>query len=141
MCSVRVLMLETPLFSHHVGRAMQIAPADIQVVGVANTAHEVIEMIPTRKPDVIIVNLSTASQDSFRSLRMIRSAYPTTRIIGRTNDQDKIFILRSVEAGVMGFVHTTASQDQWLQAIHTVRQGYPFLPTRFVNQFVASLRH
>lgn len=140
MVRARVLLIETPTFSHFVQQAAQHVLHGVDFIGVANTVENALELISVHQPDVLLVDLRGESLSGFASLNSILDKYPQALVVGRVDTQDYKFILEAIAAGVTGFINDQVSFHELCKAVHTVRQGYPFLPQNIEYRFVQELQ-
>jgi len=141
MSTIRVLMLESPLYSHHISRAISLEAVGIEIVGVTQDVSAAEALMRTLTPDVLLVDLNKVWKENFEPLRTICRACPKTLVLARTRNLDRAFILNAIHAGVMGFLPADCHRDQILMAIHTLRQGNPYLPHEITKVFIDGVRH
>ncbi len=141
MANTRVLMIETPIFSHFVKNATRRAIFGMEIVDVSCQMQNALELVRAHQPDVLVVDLRGQSIGIFDTLRKISIEYPQVLVIGRSKKDTGIdFVLDAVSAGVMGFINDLANCDELLDAIKTVRQGYPYFPQNVIHQVVLNLQ-
>jgi len=140
MSDTRVLMIETPLFSHFVKNASRRVIYGMEIVDVAGQAQNALELVSAYGPDVLVVDLRSHPYDLFSTLREINIACPRMLIIGRTKNPEIDFALDAVSAGVMGFINDQISYAELVKAIQTIRQGYSYFPENIVHQVVQNLQ-
>lgn len=141
MADTRVLMLETPIFSHYVSNSAHRTTCGVDIIGIAKDADEALKVTHFHAPDVILVDLQKESQDGYVSLVKLGKVYPRAWIIGRVKNLDKTKLLDAIEAGVMGFVSDQTCFYELIEAIQTVTQGNAFFPQAVLRQFVQGLQH
>ena len=141
MDNARVLMIETPLYTHYVKNVIRSETFGVEIIGTAANAQEALELIKIHYPDVLIIDIRDNLVASLETLMKIRSIYPDVLVVGRTNKIDNHFILQAAAAGVMGFVNEHTPIKELIDAIDSVRRGYPFLPQNLANQFVQELQY
>lgn len=78
----------------------------IQVVGVASTGYEAIELIRLYEPDVITMDIHMPGMDGYETTREIMKNAPTPIIIvsGSTTIREPNNIFRSLEAGALAVI-------------------------------------
>lgn len=96
---------------------------DMEVVGEAANAREVIAKAHDINPDVILLDLVLPDQSGLEALTQILAENPQARILILSSyaDNDKLF--PAIRAGASGYILKDASPEQLLQAIHDVSRG------------------
>jgi len=140
MSDTRVLMIETPLFSHFVKNVARRAYFGMDIIEGADRTQDEKELVRAHQPDVLIVDLRGQLISTFEIIKQISDEYPKMLIIGRTKNPEIEFILEAVSAGVVGFINDQTSCEELVRAIHTIRQGYPYYPQNVVDQVIHNLQ-
>jgi two-component system chemotaxis response regulator CheB len=80
--------------------------SDIQIVGVANSGFEAIELAKEIEPDVITMDIHMQGMDGFEATRNIMKSAPTPIVIvsGSPTIKEEANIFRSLEAGALAVV-------------------------------------
>jgi DNA-binding NarL/FixJ family response regulator len=77
---------------------------DIEVVGTAEEGASAIEMVASKKPDIVLIDLKMLVMNGVEATRQIRTKYPEVKVL----------------------VLTTYDDDEWVfEAIQAVASGYP----------------
>ena len=139
MSDMLVLIIEPPSLSQQIRRAARVAEEGrgIQVIGVAATAPEAMALMAAAPPDVLIIDLAENPAGGLQTLRAIRQQNNRVMILARADGADEDFILRAIQTGVMGFI---TGQEDLSAALHTLRQGEPYLPPLVAGQLVRGLQ-
>jgi len=99
----------------------------LSCIGEAGNGHELIEMLKTLHPDVILLDMKMPEMDGLQALELIRKKNKSVRIIIITMFEDEQFILRILEAGANGYLTKNAEPEEIRNAIHSAYdEGYYF---------------
>lgn len=91
--------------------------ADIEVVGVARTGREGIDVAKETKPDVILMDINMPDMDGIAATETIRRNIPFTQIIILSVQGDPNYMRRAMLAGARDFLTKPPSVDELTSAI------------------------
>lgn len=95
----------------------------LQVVGEAGNGAELLELVRTHKPDLVVVDLSMPGMDGLEATRRLKAEFPKLRIIVLTMHEDASYLTGAVQAGAHGFILKRSAAELLLNAIRTVAAG------------------
>lgn len=103
----------------------------IRCVGEAISGEEIIPLIETTRPDVLLLDLSMPQlKDTPAFVRRLRADYPAVEILVITSHDDVGLISALLKAGVRGFMNKAemdSMDDSLVQAVRQVARGEPYL--------------
>ena len=103
------------------GLKMQLSlEADLLVVGEAENGSQALEMVPSMKPDVIILDLEMPVLDGLRTLEKLRKEYPDIGVIMLSIHDYVDDQLRSKIEGASAFVVKSGDPSQLIGEIRRV---------------------
>lgn len=105
---------------------------DMEVVGEAADASEVVTRVAELKPDVVVLDLSMPGGGGIRALPKIRKESPMTRSIVLTMHEDPAYVRSVISSGGWGYVLKHSADRDVIRAIRAVQRG-----RRFVDATVA----
>ncbi len=91
--------------------------ADIEVVGVARTGREGIDVAKETKPDVILMDINMPDMDGIAATETIRRNVPFTQIVILSVQGDPNYMRRAMLAGARDFLTKPPSVDELTAAI------------------------
>jgi NarL family two-component system response regulator LiaR len=104
------------------GAIIAIQP-DMTLVGEAADGLEVVKLVQTLQPDVVLLDLVMPHQDGLAAIIEIKRINPQIQILVLTSFADDEKVFPAIKAGAMGYLLKDASRQQLLQAIRQVAQG------------------
>lgn len=101
---------------------------DIQVVGIANSGKEAIDLVKQKKPDVITMDVHMPGMDGYEATQVIMETCPTPIVIvsGSSNKKEIAYTFRLMDAGALavlirppGFEHPqfAVSRQELVQTV------------------------
>jgi two-component system, NarL family, invasion response regulator UvrY len=110
---------------------------DIEVVGVAGTAAETLEMIQRVRPDVLLLDLSLPDRSGFDVLNDMRESDTAPLVVVLTWHTEPSYAARAIAAGAHGYLNKSVTPEDLMSAIRAVSRGEQVIPPG-VEQILAS---
>lgn len=105
-----------PIAREGVRGILSSAP-DIQIVGEAENGDGVKELLPTLRPDVLILDLKMPGTVPTEIEKWVRENYPeTVTLVLSAHDRDH-YLAGMIEAGVAGYLHKSERAENLIAAI------------------------
>ena len=123
---IRVLIVEDSLFMQQVLQTALEKCADIELVGAAKTGAEAINMVRTRKPDVVTLDILLPDVDGLSLLRQLVSLGMPVVVISNVSLPESAVAMQALDMGAIDCI----AKPQ--------RAGLP--PAAFSNELLAKLR-
>ncbi|OFX80264.1 MAG: hypothetical protein A2X12_04225 [Bacteroidetes bacterium GWE2_29_8] len=92
----------------------------MEIVGEAANGEEVLEMVDSLKPDVVITDITMPKVDG---LELIAKLPDNIKIIVLSMHDDYENIISAIEAGANGYIHKNSSQEDLIKAIRSILKG------------------
>lgn len=99
---------------------------DIMIVGEANDGEELIELVKSKKPSVVITDIRMPKCDGITATRSIKKQFPETKIIAFSMFEQDEAIEQMKAAGASGYIMKNSSLQTVLDAIRTVARNETF---------------
>ena len=120
---IRVLIVD----DHPVVRAglagMIATDPGLEVVGEAEDGDEALRLLPTARPDVVLMDLRMPRLDGVETTRRIRAGAVPPRVLVLTTYDSDAQILAAIEAGAAGYLLKDAPREDLFAAIRSVAGG------------------
>jgi DNA-binding NarL/FixJ family response regulator len=92
----------------------------LKCIGEAGNGLELLDMIKTKTPDVVLLDLKMPEMDGVEALKILKEQNPELRVIVLTMFDDEHFILHMMEAGANGYLLKNADPAEIKNAVHSV---------------------
>ena len=127
MSKIRVLLIEdNRLLREGITRLLN-AEADMKVIPSSGSV-DTFEKAEKLVPDVVLLDLGLANQDSVKVVGLIRQQFPTTHVVVMDLVPAHAEVIEFVKAGVAGFILKDATLGDFLRTIRSVVKGVKILP-------------
>jgi NarL family two-component system response regulator LiaR len=96
---------------------------DLDPVGTACNGEEAVEACGRQSPDVVLMDMAMPGMDGAAATRVIRSRYPTIRVIVLTNFQAVETVQKALQAGATSYLLKNVTADELANAIRAAHAG------------------
>ena len=101
---------------------------DLLVVGTASSGEELLSHLGSWQAEVLIADLlMPGGIDGVETIRRVREAHPSVRVIALTASIDEARMIGALRAGAAGYVRKDAEPELLLEAVRAVAAGKTFL--------------
>jgi DNA-binding NarL/FixJ family response regulator len=119
---LRVMLADDHALVRSAVRQALVAP-DIEVVGEAATAEEVLVMAPRLRPHVLLLDINLPGTDGLRLLRELVPRLPSTRIVILTVSSSRRDLVEAIRNGAAGYLTKDLSPEALQRAVRGIRSG------------------
>ena len=99
---------------------------DVSVVGSAGDGAEGADLVISLVPDVVLMDLSMPGVDGIQATRRIVDAVPDTAVVVLTTSSDREMVLRSLDAGAVGYLMKDTDPEALHEGIQAAAAGGVF---------------
>ena len=110
----------------------------ISVAGTANDALRAVELIKTKNPDVVLLDISMPKISGIDLIPKIKKVSPNSKILILTMFEDKQYMQKVLDAGASGFLVKKAMDYDLVYAIRTVARGEIYIHPQLLEDFMAN---
>ncbi len=137
---IRVMLVDDhPLVRSAVRQALD--SPDIELVGEAANAEEALEIGPSLRPDVMLVDITLPGADGIQLVRELAPRLPDTRFVMLTVSTAERDVIAAMDNGASGFLTKDLTPEALLRAVRGAHSGDLAMPrrmaARLVNRLVA----
>jgi len=100
---------------------------NIEWMGHAMNAASCMAFLQNQKPDVILMDINLPDKSGIDLCIEVKARYPAIQILGLSTFNQQSFIEKMISNGASGYVIKNATQQEIMEAIHTVVNGKQYL--------------
>lgn len=121
--TIRVLVFDDQALVREGTAKLLGMDGDIEVVGQAGGAREAMDMVAETRPDVAVVDINVPGRGGLAFARRALAHHPDLRVLVLSAYDQPEMVDEAIEAGVSGYLLTTASTGELLRAVRAVAAG------------------
>lgn len=123
---IRIMLADDhPLFIEGLSMMLRREP-DFELCGIANNGREVLEMLPTTTPDLILLDINMPKMNGLETIKYIKQSYPSVKIVMLSGYFDDAIIKEAKLKGANGYLLKSSQQDELIHTIKMVNSGAEF---------------
>jgi len=96
---------------------------DINVIGVAATGQELLDIASELRPDVIITDISMPNINGLEATRLLSQSYPEIKILILTMHDNKEYMQNAIDSGAKGYLLKDQPAVDMIDAVRKIYQG------------------
>lgn len=116
----------------------------MQVDGEASNGNELLDLLKTQKPDIVIMDITMPGLSGIEVSSQITALYPGIKIMILSMHTDEEFIINAVKAGAKAYLPKEISKEELLEAVKIVYEGGEYysklLSDKFLRSFVKKVK-
>lgn len=120
-------------------KALLSGITDIEIIGEATNARELLDHLPAIHPDIILMDISLPDLSGIELSRMLHQQRPEIRILVVSMYTDEDFIFNAMKAGARGYLPKNTSRQELLNAIYAIYNGHEFFSESISKVILKSL--
>ncbi len=113
---------------------------DLSVIGEAADGRSGLEMVRTKKPDVVLMDVRMPVMDGVEATRRLEGNTETRVIIVTTFNLDE-YVFAALRHGASGFLLKDAPADQLVEAVRVVASGDALLSPSVTKRLIETFQH
>jgi DNA-binding NarL/FixJ family response regulator len=137
---IRVLVADDHSLVREGIRHVLTATPGFQVVAEAASGPEVLGLVETHRPDVVVLDISMPGQSGLVTAAELRRTAPDTKVLMLSIHDHPEYVLESVRAGANGYLRKDTVPTELRDAIRAVHRGESFFSPPVAAQLSVALR-
>jgi DNA-binding NarL/FixJ family response regulator len=134
--SIRVLLADDHTLVRAGVRALLEKLPGVEVVGEASDGREVIDLIKTHQPDVVLMDISMPGLNGLQALARITRDFPQVRVIILSMHPNDEYVLQALKSGASGYLLKRAATAELPVALKSVVGGEIYLSREINSRFL-----
>lgn len=100
---------------------------DMEVIGPAQDGAEALELVSSKHPDLVLMDLMMPGMNGVEATRRIRAQYPELKVLVLTTYDDDEWVFDAIRAGASGYLLKDTPREKVIEAIHGTVAGKAFI--------------
>jgi two-component system, NarL family, invasion response regulator UvrY len=113
--------------------------SDIEVAGEAQTAEELLALVPSTRFDVIILDLNMPGMGGLEAIEHLRMIYDNCRIIVLSMLPENNYAVRVLKTGAHGYLSKDKAPKVLLEAIRKVNNGGRYVSPALAEELALTI--
>jgi len=133
--SIRVLLADDHTLVRAGIRALLEKLPGVEVTGEASDGREVLDLIKTHQPDVVLMDISMPGLNGLQALARITRDFPQVRVIILSMHHNDEYVWQALKAGAAGYLLKKAATAQLQAALKSVGSGEIYLSQEISSRY------
>jgi len=99
----------------------------VEVIGESGVFDEAIEMIKTKRPNIVLLDINLPQASGFDAVPLIRKFSPGTKVIAVSMHSQPAYAKKMLQLGAKGYITKNSSRQEILTAIEEVMKDYKYI--------------
>lgn len=111
---------------------------DIAVIGEADGYRELIRLLESFQPDLILIDISMPGKNGLEIVKELKQAYPKIHTLVLSMHPEDRFLVRAIKAGASGYMTKESAATDLVKAIRDIYNGSNYIPPDIADKLSGS---
>jgi DNA-binding NarL/FixJ family response regulator len=131
---LKVLVVDDhPLICEALRQVLKALDKEIELLAAGEARGALAAANANERLDLILLDLALPDADGFEVLRELRERHPAFPVVVLSATENAEVVMRALDAGAMGFIPKTSSNEVLLGALRLVLSGGVYLPAEVLR--------
>jgi DNA-binding NarL/FixJ family response regulator len=122
-------------------RCLLTQSGSIAIVGDSGSAREALKDLKTRRPDVILLDITMPGLSGLDAIPLIKKVAPKANILMLSVHEGASRVEQAMSMGADGYLSKDSEPSELVLAVNSVRKGNPYLSPRIARNFLPGQRN
>jgi DNA-binding NarL/FixJ family response regulator len=127
MNPIHVLLADDHVLVRAGIRALLEKIPNVEVVGEANTGREALELVRSKSPNLVLMDIAMTELGGLEALPRITKDFPTVKVIILSAHANEEYVIRALREGASGYMLKDSAIAELELAINSVIRGKTYL--------------
>jgi DNA-binding NarL/FixJ family response regulator len=134
---IKVLLADDQvLFVESLRTVLETRAQDFEVVGVAGTGREAIQLVMEKHPDIILMDVRMPEMDGVEATKIINETYPDIHVLMLTTFDDDEYVVEALNHGAAGYVLKDMPPEDLIVSLRAVCKGSIIISPQVANKLL-----
>lgn len=120
-------------------KALIKSDENFRIVGEASDAQELLDLLPKKKADVLLLDISLPSGSGLEILEKVKTRFPDLKCVMLTMHEEKQYVMQSLKKGADGYLLKESDESELKDAIRQVYGGKKYFKNKVSDLIVESI--
>ena len=137
MSKIRVLLADDQvLFVESLRTVLETRAEDFEVVGVAGSGREAIQLVMEKHPDIILMDVRMPEMDGVEATKIIHETYPDIHVLMLTTFDDDEYVVEALNHGAAGYMLKDIPPADLIVSLRAVCRGSIIISPQVANKLL-----
>lgn len=123
MDKIRIILVDDHKMFRDGVKSVLSDEKNLDLVGEAGNAKELLELLKANRPDIIITDISMPDLSGIELAKIVLEKYPYIKILFLSMHTNEEFVVKAFSTGARGYLPKDAGMNELLEAINTIYNG------------------